>query len=338
MKDQFQHLFINPFTKNCINFNSERWIVFVDGLDECRGEVEQRKIIDLICNSLLHHTVSTPFVWIIASRPEAHLKTRFSKVRTQIGVFWELEVPIDSDDSQRDVEHYLHTQFLSMRESSPDSIPPLWPSETDFSKISKVSSGLFVFASTLVAYLLGGNPVLRFKRIMSLINATAIEAAEPKHNPLLMLDLLYTQIMSGIPEEVLSTTNLLLGFFLLNFDLPNDYPNRALLQVSNILGLGQHETYTALEKLHSVLDCPPSQRAVFRPVQFLHTSFSDFLLDSSRSRTYSFDLNAEATQLWQRCTEILRQYTIHHSMSFLSPSTLSDKRRSVHSRQSFVVT
>ncbi len=335
MDHQFQHLFITPFTENHINPGSQRWIVFLDGLDECDGEAEQRRIVDLICSSLLHGAVSTPFIWIIASRPEAHLKTHFAKARANVGGFWELEVPIDSTDGQRDVELYLHTQFSKMHENNPDSVPPLWPSETDFSDVSGASSGLFVFASTLVAYLLGGDPVSRFKLVVSLIKVAANRAIDPKRNPFLMLDLIYTQIMSDVPEEVLSNTKLLLGFYLLTLSRPD---SRYLLQVANILGLGQHETYAALSKLYSVLDCPSPEKAHDNPVKFLHASFSDFLLDPSRSQTYFIDSNAEVTRVWHRCTEILHQYEIYHCMSpFLSPFAPSTKRRSTHSHQSLVV-
>ncbi len=313
MDDQFQHLFITPFTENRINIDSQRWIVFLDGLDECDGEAEQRRIVDLIRSSLLHGAMSTPFIWIIASRPEAHLKTQFARLKADVVGLWELEVPIDSDASQRDVERYLHVEFSKMHKNNPDSVPPLWPSETDFSIVSKASSGLFVFASTLVAYLLAGDPVSRFKHAISLIKVAANRTTDPKRNPFLMLDLIYTQIMSHIPEEVLSTTKLLLGFYLLRFEPPTSMGWWSLIQVSSILGLGQHETYAALSKLYSVLDCPTPRRADNEPVKFLHASFSDFLLDYSRSQNYFIDLPTETNRVWHRCTEILRQYAIYQS-------------------------
>ncbi len=73
---------------------------------------------------MLHRTASTPFVWVIASRPEAHLKKQFAKAKVDFGGFWELEVPFDSKQSLCDVERYLHVQFSEMRENDPDSKPP----------------------------------------------------------------------------------------------------------------------------------------------------------------------------------------------------------------------
>ncbi len=140
-----------------------------------------------------------------------------------------------------------------------------------------------------------------------------------------MLDLLYTQIMSDIPEEDLSTIKLLLGFYLLRLQTPPRL-KWGLMQVSYFLGLGQHETYAALSKLYSVLNYPPPENANYDPVVFFHASFSDFLLDSSRSQAYFIDLSAEATRLWQHCTEILRQCEVHHGMlPFLSSFASSNK-------------
>lgn len=320
LDDQFQQLFVTPFvtpfTKDHIDFGSQRWVVFLDGLDECHGEAEQRRIVELVHKSMLHRAVSTPFVWVITSRPEAHLKTAFTKAKVDVTGFWELEVPIDSDDSLRDVERYLHTQFSKMRESHSDSIPPLWPSESDFLKLSEVSSGLFVFASTLVAYLLGGDPVSRLKYTIPLIMAARTQTVNPKRNPFRVLDLLYTQIMSDVPEEVLSTTKLLLAIY-----LSPVFRHLPLLSASNILDLEQYEVYAALRKLHSVLDVPSPQEAPQHLVRFLHASFSDFLLDPSRSQTYFIDLDEEASRIWGYCINVFRQYETHRSMLLFPPTT-----------------
>lgn len=319
MSEQFRHLFVTPFltpfTKNHIKFDSRRWIIFLDGLDECRGEGEQRRIVDLIRNSVLHCALSSPFIWVIASRPEVHLKTQFARSKTDIGEYWELEVPVDSKESLRDVERYLHAQFSNMREKDPDSIPLLWPSESDFLKVAEVSSGLFVFASTLMAYLLQGDPVSRLKQVISLIKTARTRTATPPHNPFQILDLLYTQIMSDVPEEILSTTKLLLRFFL----LPNSLGACPLAASSNILALEQHETYAALRNLHSVLDCPTPQNAGVQKVRFFHTSFADFLLDPSRSHIYFIDTKEEMSKIWQCCTKLLPGFELSNSR-FLFPS------------------
>lgn len=310
MDEQFQRLFVTPFVENRISFGSQPWFVFLDGLDECRGEKEQCKIVNLIRDSVLHYATVTPFIWIIASRPEAHLKPSFSKVNTHIGTFWELEVSIDSVESSRDVRRYLRAQFLDIRENYGHALPHPWPSERDFSTIARASSGLFVFASTLIGYLLGGDPASRLEHILHVIMKLSSQTFDIRRHPFLMLDLLYLQIMEDIPKEILPITKRLLGFYLVEALLTVDRKPLPLLVAGNTLELDQHKTYAALRKLHSVLACPPPDETEHQPLRFYHASFLDFLSDASRSQGYHIDVSQEITHLWRCHARILQQYGI----------------------------
>lgn len=311
MDTQFLRLFITPFLKNYVNIGSQRWIVFLDGLDECHGAREQSRIVELICNSVLHHSTTNPFIWIIASRPEAHLKQSFMKVKKSIGSYWELEVPVDSDRSSRDVEHYLHAQFSAIRANYPESVPPLWPSERDFLTLARASSGLFALATTLIGYLSRGDPVSRLKHILDMIEKSRNQTVNIQQRPFHMLDLLFTQILSEVPYMLLSPCQHLLGYYLLEAAGAFDRKPIPLLVASNTLELDQPTTYAALSKLESVLTCPPPDEAEHQPIRFHHASFSDFLTDASRSREYHIDLSQEVTHLWRLQTKILRQYGIN---------------------------
>ncbi len=233
------------------------------------------------------------------------MQTSFRKAEQQMRCFWKLEVPVDSEEALQSVELYLRTQFAKIREDYSDVVPSLWPLENDFLRLTKSSGGLFIFASTLVDYVGKENPVSRLKHIVSLISQGA--AAGPSHwarNPFQVLDMLYTTIVSGIPSECLSNANLILAFYLLNRDTGSR--DLHLLTVCNILGLEQHEAYSALRRLHSVLTLPSPNNAGRQPVQFLHASFSDFLKDSSRSQSYHIDMNKESLKIWRRCASITK--------------------------------
>ncbi|KAF9443450.1 hypothetical protein P691DRAFT_412820 [Macrolepiota fuliginosa MF-IS2] len=74
LADQFLRLFITPFIDNLVKPGCQRWVVLLDGLDECKNDHnDQCRIVELIGDSILRHAGATPFVWVIASRPEAHL-------------------------------------------------------------------------------------------------------------------------------------------------------------------------------------------------------------------------------------------------------------------------
>lgn len=299
LDEQFKRLFVTPFTTKSVGFGARCWVVMLDGLDECSSKKEQCRIVDLIRESVLHYGQSTPFVWIIASRPEAHLQASFRRVEEHLTQFWKLEVPVDSEEALRSVELYLRTMFSKIRHDYSDIVPPSWPSENDFLWLTRASSGLFIFASTLVDYVSKWDPVSRLRYILSRIGRGTLgsHGRGRESNPFHALDILYTAIMSDIPPDSLPTTKTILASYLLG-DLVL-VRNWNLLQLCNILGLEQHEVYAALRTLHSVLTFPPPGEAYEKPIQFLHDSFRDFLTNRSRSQSYYIDLDEELGNMWR---------------------------------------
>ncbi|KAF9442168.1 hypothetical protein P691DRAFT_849201 [Macrolepiota fuliginosa MF-IS2] len=103
MGEQFQLLIGEPFGCNVVMMNV--WVVMLDGLDECSGDQTtgqhsnniQHEIVWLISQFVLQHP-SAPLIWIIASCPETHLKTTFSKDAIKPS-FWEEDIPIDSPEA-----------------------------------------------------------------------------------------------------------------------------------------------------------------------------------------------------------------------------------------------
>lgn len=313
VEEQFKRLFVTPFATRAST--PRRWVVLLDGLDECHGERQQHKIIKLIRDSILHFSETTPFVWIIASRPEAHLQATFTQIEKDISGFQKVEVPIDSDDALQSVELYLRAEFAKIQQSYSDIVPLLWPLESNFQQLALASSGLFAFASALVDYAGEEDPILRLRHILFLIgqhSANRIDSHyEPKANPFQPLDLLYSKIMSAIPPAFLPITRMILAFYLLVVIVP--VPAEAhtekpadLLLVCNILGLEQHTAYAALRKLYSVLSIPSPKEAGQNTVKFYHPSFSDYLIDRSRSQSYYIDLNEELEKIWQSLVKTLR--------------------------------
>lgn len=315
IEEQFKRLFITPFATKHLTVDSRRWVVILDGLDECNGEKEQCRIVDLIRESVTHQSHTTPLIWIVASRPEAHLQVPFAQVAEEVASFRKLEVPINSEEALRSVEVYLRTEFTKIRRNYSDVVPSLWPSENDFLQLTIASSGLFVFASTLVSYTCEEDPVARLEHILFLISQGSATQPNnsndtPKKNPFEALDVLYTKIVSDIPLDSLPTAKTILAFYLLGDITTGSQTwgngSANLLLVCNILGIKQHTAYAALRKLHSVLDTPAAKDAHDKAVVFLHASFPDFLTDRSRSKSYYIDLNQELEKIWRCHVRILK--------------------------------
>lgn len=113
-------------------------------------------------------------------------------------------------------------------------------------------------------------------------------------------------------RNLLPTAKSLLGFYLLDTVIVPRYTWAkseiiGVVEACNILGFQQSQAYSALRHLRSVLTYPPSDVAQEEPIQFFHASFSDFLVDASRSQKYYVNRNQELTSIWRRYTQIMKQ-------------------------------
>ncbi|KAF9440503.1 hypothetical protein P691DRAFT_780065 [Macrolepiota fuliginosa MF-IS2] len=303
MDEQFKCLFVEPFMHHIVQ-DTRRWVIILDGLDECRDEADQCRIVDLIRNSVLHS--QSPLLWIISSRPDAHIVASFSRVKDCVTGFWEQEVPIDSLDASEDVNRYLHVELAKIRELHCDSVPAppsSWPSDEEFLQLSQLSSGFFCFASSAMKHVASANPLSRLQHILS-----------PKC-PLAPLDLMYNQIMSRVPSDVLPNAKAILGFYALHrpsspiyHSSPNDNQDVGFLTLCNILQMQKYSAYAALRQLSSVLISPSPMEAKDLGIEIIHPSFLQFLGDPARSGFRNVELAQQLERLWNCYLRILRQH------------------------------
>lgn len=270
MRDQFRIFIAEPFGNNGIGKEEGTWAIMLDGLDECEGVDEQSRIVTLISEFVVEFP-SAPLIWTIASRPEPHIIAVFNDDAVAPS-YWSEYVPINSTQACRDVEHYLDARFKAMRRPFPH-LPPTWPSESQFLKLSNGAQGLFVFARTAVRFMEDPNyadPVSRLNLIILIIDRLDIKLIDD--HPFALLDALYTQILTSIPLSVWPTTKRLLGFAICVRDLSGrhgdfglSYPLRRgshnLTGASIILGIELSVAYGSLHKLHSVLKIPDPTEA-----------------------------------------------------------------------------
>ncbi|KXN82249.1 hypothetical protein AN958_02799 [Leucoagaricus sp. SymC.cos] len=294
--EQFKRFIVKPFVKkgSLTGLSQENILIILDGLDECAGEAAQRQIILTIGGFVLQNPDS-PLLWIMASRPEPHIKAAFCS-KAIWSAWLEVEVPVNSTQACLDVELYLRFEFDSIREKYPlvfdldsEETDEQWPPEIQFVKVAKSSKGLFVFATTATRFIDDpnyGNPISQLNRILDVIDSvpqTAGHVAAAAASPFAALDALYLEILSHIPPDILPTTRNILGC------MTKPYPTLALSSLSktsNWLGLTQAHAYGALQKLHSVIDIPKPQEKE-RALRAFHASFIDFLVTPTRSGTFS---------------------------------------------------
>ncbi|KAF9444096.1 hypothetical protein P691DRAFT_736993 [Macrolepiota fuliginosa MF-IS2] len=254
----------------------EPFIVILDGLDECEGERAQFEFVSMVNEA--SQLKDIPLLWLICSRPEAHLHYTFSRVP-----YCGREELLLDKECRDDVDRYLRDELATIREQYSIIMPSPWPSKDQFDGLSGSASGLFVFASTGLKYIgdpTYANPIDRLKKLLSFLNRIG---AIGSNNPLASLDLLYTQILTDVPEETFPTTWRILAhsFWTTNIRHGDMLSTAQLLR--NFLHLDQGAFYSALRKLHSVIAVPVPEEASKAPLRLHHASFQDFLSDPNRS-------------------------------------------------------
>jgi len=269
LRTQFTSLVINPLMSI---FSNERGralkLIVIDGLDECDDLDSQRDILDtLIYASMVSNL---PIRFLLCSRPENHILHFFSSPKAQ-GTLFKIFLG-DEYSPNKDIELYLSERFNSIKEGHifKSSIPKDWPSKEHVHAIVEKSSGQFIYAATIVRYVDSSRhrPNHRLEAVLGL---------RPSFSdlPFSQLDALYSHILSITNEPALSVN-------ILTF--PALYPSPLADTVETILGLEPGDVEVLLSDLGSII-----QIDSHRELKLLHRSFTDFLFDRQRSRSFFKD-------------------------------------------------
>jgi hypothetical protein len=295
---QFKKFIVEPFIDRCILDRPSRLLIIIDGLDECASPLTQKELLGLISNFCTTYS-SSPIVWMIASRPEPHITSFFSRLEVTRSYEKE-EILVDSDDAHEDVKRYLRDKFREVRMASITLRPlPQWPSEDDFFKVAEASGGLFAYASTVIKYINDpsyGDPVGQLDDVLNVIDAGAKFNVSGDDHPMAQLDALYAHIMSQIPAKVMVNTRKILLLYVGGPFLDND----PLRLKCNILGIAENTAYGATHHIRAVAIVPGPDEAAYQRPEFYHKSFPDYLRDFNRSG-FSPDLDSETQQLMNQC-------------------------------------
>ncbi|KAF9450281.1 hypothetical protein P691DRAFT_665641, partial [Macrolepiota fuliginosa MF-IS2] len=283
---QFHHLFVSPLQELIANGeNIPEHVVIVDGLDECAGAAAQQAIVEIVAGSIRNST--TPFIWLFCSRLEPHLIATFNSPEVS-AVTHQEELTVSRAIDNEIAKYFMDELAKIGREYD---LPLPWPRERDVGTLINLSSGLFIYASTVVRFIGDRNslgPESQLRAVLAL--ATTVTKGTSDH-PLSELDLFYLLIMQCIPAKILQTVQwilLAMTVYTIGTDVE---PNRQLV------GLSPSEFRAACRTLHSVMKFDKGW------ISFYHASFMDFMQDLQRSRQFCIWLEpglALRTELMQR--------------------------------------
>ncbi|EKM77076.1 hypothetical protein AGABI1DRAFT_108438 [Agaricus bisporus var. burnettii JB137-S8] len=301
MSAHFKKFIIEPFIHHPRLNSVGRILIILDGLDECNSPRSQLEILRLISDFCITHP-SSPIVWLIASRPEQHITSFFSRPNV-MPTYEKEEIPVDSSEARADTDRFLRDELKGIREAS-DSLNSQWPEERDLWKLTDASAGLFAYAHAIVRYigdLNVGNPVSQLSDVLNIIDNHPITDMPREEHPMALLDALYARIMSNVPLKIMIYTRNLLLALASGWDFVLWTRGRTnFVVLCNWLGMTCDEAYAAINHLRSVLRIPRRDKLHEEKLEPFHKSFLDYISDFTRSR-FSIDIQLEAQQLKTEC-------------------------------------
>lgn len=272
-------------------FQPSRNLLIVDGLDECNGDKDQRRIVNLL--GKLADKKRGIVRCLIASRPEPQIVSAIGSLPRNITVA-RITLNEESWDATEDIRTYLRSHLDEIFARLPSSIPRPWPSDEILETLVKKSGGIFVYASTVLKYIDDEDylPATLLEHVLSL---------SPGRGPFADLDRLYQQILMACPEDHRTTLLHIFGFnFLRNPAFEETYD---ISLIEAILGLSQGEVAIVLRRMHSILTI--TEIGSKYTIRFLHASFGDFIFNKERSGQFFIDRERENLFLAMQCLDYI---------------------------------
>ena len=278
------------------------YLVIIDGLDECHDKATQQLILRLLCETITVHKL--PLRFLIGSRPESHIRDSFDqeslyKVTRRV-------VLDEKFEPGRDIQVLLQDGFAEIcaNNSILSHVKQPWPEGGVIDLLVQRSSGQFIYATTVLKFV-GADFCNPTKQLALLL--------KPDPTAFSDLDQLYTQILSVYPSSVNIVQ--VLGF-LIFFD--NFRPE----VIEDILEMEEGGLKLVLRGLSSLMkdednedqDCLMEDensdcwnKVLYIIPGFAHTSFRDYLVDSSRSGPFYVNFQKFEDQLITRSFALIMQ-------------------------------
>ncbi|KAF5330491.1 hypothetical protein D9619_005182 [Psilocybe cf. subviscida] len=278
--DQFEHLIKDPFRAIMHHDSSvEQWpiVILVDGLDQCysAGKHEQQILLRVLCRLVSYE--NSPFIILVASRPEPHLTMAFNEVGSCVESVFLDEGYRPSDDIRlfvvAELARIKNTHHLG------HALGAHWPSENSIKSIVDKSSGQFIYAATILRFIANSSasPAHSLDRVLGLRPVT-------KSSPFAQLDAIYTYVFSQAEDWEAAKDVLAAQIF------NSTYFSFIPMPLGSILQPLGHEA-DELASYTSDLTAVVRSEHMGKELVFYHASLSDFLCDGTRSGIYHIDLN-----------------------------------------------
>jgi hypothetical protein len=262
---------------------SSTWpmVIVIDALDECDDKEAMAEFIEILLRA--SQDPRFPFLFFLTGRAENHIMQKFSSPESQSLVF---NVALQEFDAHVDIHTFLEARFSifsSQNTRIMQGVQQPWPSAPVIERLVEISSGLFIFASTLLDFITDGRGAPQGK-LETVLGAHA------------GLDPLYTQIFSAVGSvkefhQVIGTIMLL-------------RKQLSITALGQLLQIRAEDILQAVLAIQSVLKIPENNE---KPVELIHASLRDFLIERQRSGIYYIDPPTRHASIVLHCLKIIEE-------------------------------
>jgi hypothetical protein len=301
MMVQMRSLIIDSFRKLSSGIGHTPTVI-IDGLDECDDHETQQLILEIIYEAVAIHKI--PLRFLIASRPEAHIREAFD--RPTLRSITKRVVLDESFGPNQDIEKYLRDGFESIYDQNStlmeQKVQP-WPGTGNLDLLVQKASGQFIYASIVLKFV-GAESYNPIKQLDIILDSSPSNGA-----PFSELDILYSQILSTcpFPKKLICVLGIVLSL----------HCPQPPAVIEDLLGMEVGDIGRILRGLHSLIRFPHIPDENFRKsgrfggdngIRLLHASFEDYLVDRKRSGHFFIDTNKFRTQITKAGFQLMVQW------------------------------
>ncbi len=292
LRRQFEILFLEPL-KELQPEESARFsrVIIVDALDECDVQEDICEILQLF--SELQAIELFRLCVLLTSRGARLIDDAFRTLRDEQIPYEGLRLHEQhAEETKADISAYLHKRFLGMTKTSRMDRRE-WPAPAQMDRLLKLAtfpSPLFIYASTLCRFVedrgRGRTPRTQLNFWLSRSDR-GISQLGSMYLPIL------EEVFQLGPEEECDFTSgaLLQGHTILSAVILLASPI-STLALANLLEMPADSVDSWIQDLQAVLNTSPDLE---RPLELLHKSFGDFLLDSENPTAGKFRVDSAET-------------------------------------------
>jgi hypothetical protein len=301
LQEQFDRLLREPLESlGPIQLPRDYITIVIDALDECDRK-DIRKFLNLLAS--VHSITGLRLRLFVTSRPELPIEIGFQNIDGQLheDVFLE---EVQKLTIEADLRTYFIHEFAKMRrESLHPPLPPEWPSSRTIDDLVKLAVPLFIFAATVCRFVSEESPRQRLEGILSQQHAvSSLRFA----NDYTHLCLIYSQILQQVSQgssgqksaQRIEQIKSVVGPIILAAD------PLSVEALSSLVEIDIDIIQQVLARLKSVLNVPQD---ISQPVQTLHLSFREFLLDTTNEANSELRIDEKQTNadFARQCLQLL---------------------------------